>query len=107
MKTTTILGLAEALAQGPPPAGNLAIPIHLDDAIEVEIYAPQGEDEQQPHDRDEAYIVASGSGTFFDGSARHAVSPGTFLFVPAHQPHRFEQFSADFAVWVFFFGPVR
>ena len=30
---------------------------------------------------------------------------GSFVFVAAGQEHRFEQFSADFAVWVFFFGP--
>jgi hypothetical protein len=43
---------------------------------------------------------------FFDGIDRHAAEPGTFLFVAAGQPHRFENFTADFAVWVFFYGPV-
>jgi hypothetical protein len=33
------------------------------------------------------------------------VGPGDFLFVAAHQPHRFEKLSQDFAVWVFFYGP--
>ena len=32
--------------------------------------------------------------------------PGSFIFVPAQQEHRFESFSADFAVWVFFYGPM-
>jgi hypothetical protein len=32
------------------------------------------------------------------------LTPGSFLFVAAGQPHRFEEFSADFAVWVFFYG---
>jgi mannose-6-phosphate isomerase-like protein (cupin superfamily) len=50
-------------------------------------------------------VVARGSGTFFDGEARRPVEPGTFLFAAAGQPHRFEAFSADFAVWVFFYGP--
>jgi hypothetical protein len=27
------------------------------------------------------------------------------LFVAADQPHRFEDFSEDFAAWVFFYGP--
>jgi hypothetical protein len=27
------------------------------------------------------------------------------LFVAAGQTHRFEDFSDDFAVWVFFYGP--
>jgi hypothetical protein len=33
------------------------------------------------------------------------VAPGTFVFVAAGQPHRFEDFSEDFAVWVAFYGP--
>lgn len=104
---TTLIDLAAALAKGPPPPGNLAIPIYSDSTLEVELYAPQGSDPQQPHDQDEVYVVARGQGTFFDGAARRPVSPGTFLFVPAHQLHRFEDFSADFALWVFFYGPRR
>jgi hypothetical protein len=104
---TSILSLAEALGRGPPPAGNLAIPIQLDADLEVEIYAPPGQDPQKPHDRDEVYIVARGTATFLDGSNRHSVTTGAYLFVAAHQLHRFEEISDDFAVWVFFFGPVR
>ena len=36
----------------------------------VELFAPRGSDTQQPHDQDEAYIVASGSGTFHRGEER-------------------------------------
>jgi Cupin domain len=97
--------LAEALSQGPPPAGNLAVPVFAHGSLEVELYTPTGVDPQQPHDRDEVYVVARGTGNFFDGESRHPVEPGTFLFVAAGQPHRFEGFSADFAVWVFFYGP--
>jgi mannose-6-phosphate isomerase-like protein (cupin superfamily) len=50
-------------------------------------------------------VVARGSGLFFDGAQRREVQPGAFIFVPAGQEHRFESFSADFAVWVFFYGP--
>jgi mannose-6-phosphate isomerase-like protein (cupin superfamily) len=66
---------------------------------------PMDHDPQQPHVRDEIYIVAQGLGQFFDGTALHAVEPGSFLFVPAGQVHRFENFSADFTVWVAFYGP--
>jgi hypothetical protein len=45
------------------------------------------------------------TGAFFDGTNWHAVAPGSFLFVRAGQKHRFEEFSADFAVWVLFYGP--
>jgi hypothetical protein len=33
------------------------------------------------------------------------VEPGTLLFVAAGRPHRFEDFTADFATWVLFYGP--
>ena len=33
-------------------------------SFELEIYAPRGHDPQKPHDRDEIYVVISGTGTF-------------------------------------------
>ena len=36
---------------------------------------------------------------------RHRFAPGDLLFVPAGVEHRFEEFSDDFAAWVFFYGP--
>jgi mannose-6-phosphate isomerase-like protein (cupin superfamily) len=102
---TAIVSLAEALAKGPPPAGNLAVPMFAHGTLEVELYTPQVHDPQKPHARDEVYVVARGSGVFFDGTARHPVEAGAFLFVAAGQEHRFESFTADFAVWVFFYGP--
>jgi mannose-6-phosphate isomerase-like protein (cupin superfamily) len=102
---TARVGLVEALAKGPPPAGNLAIPVFAHGTLEVELYAPHGHDPQKPHDRDEVYVVARGRGVFFDGTERRAVEAGAFLFVAAGQPHRFEDFSDDFAVWVLFYGP--
>ena len=103
--TIAHVDLTDALKQGPPPAGNLAVPIFAHGTLAVELYTPHGHDPQQPHDRDEVYVVAHGSGLFFDGASRRAVQPGTFIFVPAGQVHRFEDFSSDFAVWVFFYGP--
>jgi mannose-6-phosphate isomerase-like protein (cupin superfamily) len=103
-RASTILSLVEALMKGPPPAGNLAVPIFADGSLEVELYTPRGHDPQKPHDRDEVYFVARGTGVFVDGDERHAVETGSFLIVPARQSHRFEAFSADFAVWVIFYG---
>ena len=74
-------------------------------SLELEIYAPRGHDPQEPHDRDEIYVVISGSGTFLNGSQRHGFGPGDLLFVPAGTIHRFEDFSDDFATWVIFYGP--
>lgn len=73
--------------------------------LEAGMYAPPGSDPQQPHERDEAYIILSGSGSFVRGDERIAFAPGDFLFVPAGMVHRFEDFSDDFATWVIFYGP--
>lgn len=102
---TASMTLAEALAKGPPPAGNLAVPIFGHGTLEVELYQPQGIDSQKPHSRDEVYVVTRGKGKFFNGTERVAVEAGTFLFVAAGVEHRFEDFTNDFAVWVFFYGP--
>jgi mannose-6-phosphate isomerase-like protein (cupin superfamily) len=99
------VSLAEALAKGPPPEGNLAVPIFAHGSLEVELYTPKGHDPQKPHRRDEVYLVSQGTATFFDGQQRFGIAPGSFLFVAAEQPHRFENFSEDFGVWVFFYGP--
>lgn len=99
------VGLAEALAKGPPPPGNLAVPIFLHGSLVVELYTPVGHDPQKPHTRDEVYFVTRGQGFFFDGEQRQAVETGSFLFVPAGHVHRFEDFSSDFVVWVAFYGP--
>jgi mannose-6-phosphate isomerase-like protein (cupin superfamily) len=74
--------------------------------LEAGMYAPRGSDPQQPHDRDEAYVVLSGTGDFVRGDERVAFGPGDLLFVPAGMIHRFENFSDDFATWVIFYGPM-
>jgi mannose-6-phosphate isomerase-like protein (cupin superfamily) len=105
MGATKHVSLAEALELGPPPPGNLAVPVFRHGSLDVEMYRPEGSDRQTPHDRDEVYVVARGTATFFDGGARFPVEPGAFLFVAAGQVHRFEELSANFAVWVLFYGP--
>jgi len=101
------VGLAEALRKGPPPVGNLAVPIFARGSLVAELYTPKDHDPQKPHARDEIYLVARGTAAFFDGERRYRVEPGSFVFVAAGQPHRFEDFSPDFATWVFFYGPER
>lgn len=73
--------------------------------LEVELYRPQKVDEQQPHTRDEIYVVISGSGFFANGETRQPFEAGEVLFVAAGVEHRFEDFSDDFATWVLFYGP--
>jgi mannose-6-phosphate isomerase-like protein (cupin superfamily) len=71
----------------------------------VELYAPRGTDNQEPHDQDEAYIIASGTGMFRRAEERVPFQPGDFLFAAAGVRHRFEEFTDDFQTWVIFFGP--
>jgi len=73
--------------------------------LSVELFAPHEVDTQHPHEQDEIYIVAAGSGVFRRGADRVPFGPGDFLFVPAGVPHAFETFSGDFQTWVIFFGP--
>ena len=73
--------------------------------LEVEIYKPDRVDRQIPHTRDEVYVVIAGSGTFVCGAQRQPFEPGEVLFAAAGVEHRFEDFTSDFATWVFFYGP--
>src|SRR5580765_2768926 len=69
--------------------------------LEVEWYEPKVVDRQKPHTRDEVYVVVAGSGSFVCGSQRQPFQAGEVLFAPAGVEHRFEEFTADFAAWVF------
>ena len=73
--------------------------------LQVKMYRPAGQDPQQPHTRDEIYVIARGSGWFVNGSDRHPFETGDVLFVPAGVVHRFEDFTGDFCTWVMFYGP--
>ena len=95
----------EALRRLPGPNGERWAVALEHGTLEVEIYAPRGRDPQQPHTRDELYVVVSGSGEFANGGRRERFRPGDVLFVPARVAHRFENFTDDLVVWVIFYGP--
>lgn len=73
--------------------------------VQIEIYQPRNADKQQPHTRDEIYVVASGSGHFIKRDVQQRVETGEVLFVPAGVEHRFVDFTTDFSTWVIFYGP--
>lgn len=73
--------------------------------LSVEVYKPEKVDLQQPHSRDEVYIIISGNGEFLNDGIRSEVKTGDFLFVSAGIEHRFENFTNDFSTWVLFYGP--
>jgi mannose-6-phosphate isomerase-like protein (cupin superfamily) len=97
--------LAEAAAMVPAPDGKRSAAVFEHGTLQVKLYAPRGTDPQQPHTRDEAYVVARGRGWFVNGAHRHPIETPDVLFVKAGVVHRFEEFSDDFLVWVFFYGP--
>ena len=99
------LTVGDALARLPGPAGERYVELFRHGTLSVELYAPREHDPQEPHTRDEVYVVVEGSGRFRNGPERHRFAAGDLLFVPAGVEHRFEEFSDDLAVWVIFYGP--
>ncbi|GAA2728172.1 cupin domain-containing protein [Cellulomonas aerilata] len=68
--------------------------------------APPGhEDTQQPHERDEVYVVLEGRAVLEVSGTRAPVSAGSVAYVPARAPHRFVQVSEDLRVLVLFAPP--
>jgi mannose-6-phosphate isomerase-like protein (cupin superfamily) len=61
-----------------------------------------GADEQTPHTEDEIYVVMTGRATFEAAGQRADVGPGSVIYVPAGEQHRFTGISADLAVLVLF-----
>ena len=66
-----------------------------------------GTDNQEPHTEDEIYLVTAGQATFEAGTGRSGVhrvrvGPGSVLYVPAGQVHRFTSVTADLAAVVVF-----
>lgn len=106
-----IVGLAQAVGELPlPPTAQWPEGVFDRDfftrpELTVAIFAPVGEDHQQPHDRDELYVVARGTATFELAGARRRVASGDLIYVPARVEHRFHDMAGGFATWVVFFGP--
>jgi len=99
------LSLHPSLERLPGPNGERFATLFEHGSLAVEIYAPRGSDPQTPHSRDELYVVAEGRGEFVCNGTRRPCEPNDVLFVAAGVEHRFENFSDDFAAWVFFYGP--
>lgn len=84
-----------------PRNGREFVELFRHGSLVVEVYRPDGADRQTPHSRDELYVVISGRGSFVMEDARARFGPGDVFFVPAGATHRFEDFTDDFATWVF------
>lgn len=100
--TRTHLALNDALDAVRTSADGLYAILLEQCGIELGFYRPGDEDRQQPHDRDEVYVVARGSGRFECEDESKSFTQGDALYVPAGRTHRFVDYSEDFATWVFF-----
>jgi len=63
-------------------------------------------DPQDPHTEDELYVCTRGRATLWTPSGSAAVEPGTVVFVPAGEEHRFVDVEEDLTVLVMF-GPAE
>ena len=73
--------------------------------LQVEFYSPVKADLQQPHSRDECYVVTECSGKFEMGDEIVPFAEGDFLFVAAGVPHTFADFGDSMTCWVIFYRP--
>lgn len=64
-----------------------------------------GVDDQRPHAEDEVYVVTAGSARVVAGGDEAPVGPGSVVFVPAGEDHRFVDVTEDLALLVFFAPP--
>jgi mannose-6-phosphate isomerase-like protein (cupin superfamily) len=61
-----------------------------------------GTDNQDPHTEDEIYLVTAGRAVLESGGDRIAVRPGSVIYVPAGEVHRFAEIVEDLAAIVVF-----
>ncbi len=98
------ISIQEALAKL-EPSDKPFLELFAHGSLSVEVYKPIEKDLQQPHDRDEVYVVMAGHGNFYLDGKTFTFKEGDFIFVPAGKDHRFENFSNNFCTWVMFYGP--
>jgi mannose-6-phosphate isomerase-like protein (cupin superfamily) len=103
-RTPAPISLAAALALQ-PPAGSRSLTVFEDGDVEIKFAAHPTPGPQAPHDRDEFYIVASGTARYRWDGGETRIGPGDLMFAAANTAHGYDQFSPDFSVWVVFYGP--
>ena len=101
--------IADAARYTPPERGeaNHWI-VHLNsDHLSLGTYSipAGGLDDQTPHTEDEIYLVQAGQATLVTTSGIVDVGPGSVVFVPAGEAHRFTEVLVDLAVVVVFAPP--
>jgi mannose-6-phosphate isomerase-like protein (cupin superfamily) len=77
MKTKRVT-MEEGLGRLPAADDKRFATVFAHGTLVVEVYAPRGTDAQQPHARDEVYVVARGWGEFVAGGERTEFGVGDF-----------------------------
>jgi len=92
----------------PPPAGaandwveHLKVP---DLSVGTYCVPAGGIDGQSPHTEDEIYVVTAGRARIVTPDRTAEVGPGSVIFIPAGEEHRFDEVTEDLVLLVVF-GP--
>ena len=98
MKTFTVAEQDQARATEP------WIEFQRADDISTGLYVLEvGEiDEQEPHTEDEIYVCMTGKARFITPGEECEVRPGTVIFVPAREEHRFVDITERLSLVVVF-----
>lgn len=100
--TATLFSRSAAVAT-PLECGRLSALMPRHGTLELRWYAPKGTDPRTPRDRDEVSRYCLRLRHFCPRGGEGGVRFGRRV---AHEAHRFESFTPDFATWVIFYGPV-
>ena len=100
-----VISFAEAQDTIPGPPGAHFVTVMQHGTLRALLSLPVSPNRQTPHAQDEVYVIVRGRGVLFHGGRRDPFEAGDFLFVAAGTEHCFEDFTADLAVWVVFYGP--
>jgi len=95
--------------QAPLPGNDASYAEHLRTAdLSLGTYriVAGGVDEQSPHTEDEAYVVTTGRARIVTPTGEAPVGPGSVVFVPAGEEHRFVDVTEDLTLLVVF-GPAE
>ncbi len=76
-------------------------------SLTVKMWQAQGQEAMFWHDhtQDEVYVVFRGGAVFVRGEHRRPCQAGDVLFVRAGESHNFVDFTGDFVLWIFLYGP--
>ena len=102
----TVRSLTEALNLGPPPPGNLAVPVFAHGTMEAELYTPQGHDPPDaPHSATRSMSSRAAGAGSSTATAATPSPPAPSSSSPPAPSTASRTSPPTSAVWVVFYGP--